>query len=715
MKVDRRSFLGLGLGAVAGVTLSPAAWKLVDDSSIWTQNWSWTPVPKSGEATYDNTVCSLCPGNCGLTVRKINGRPVKIEGRSDYPVNTGGVCLHGISALQYLYDPSRIKTPLKRENGAFVEISWDEALTLVAGKLKEIKSSGSGDSIACVTDRSEGTVPGLFARLLKTLGSNNVYAMDTMDKTWSTTLENIHGAHSTAGFDLENSDYVLSFGTGLLEGWGSPVNNFKANSTRKDRGATLVQVEPRLSNTAANANVWIAAKPGTEADLALGIAGVIIKESLFDSSFVSSTGVGFQELAAVLGQNYSPEAVSSTTGIAAAKIVEIAQNFARSKAPIAIAGRGRGVSAGSVREFSAVHLLNCVVGNINSKGGVWTIAAGDSGNWPAVDMDDLATESFQKTPLDPTGSAAAFFANLGKDKKIQALLVHQANPCFALGDAQAVAKAVDEIPFVVSFSSYMDETTQRADVVLPGHMFLESLEDQPTGAGMTQRITGLSRPMIKPLFNTRNSGDAVLDLARKMEGSVGASFPWDSFEDCLESVTGDLWDDLSDQGYAVESDTMPNVAVKVDFSFIVKNMAPVEIQGDINAFPLVLVPVDNMRIAGGSLISSPFAIKTVSDTVIKGKDILVEINPETAKANRLSHGDRAVIETPKGKANVRVNLFDGIMPGVVAMARGLGHVLDSNGYVGGKGVNINELMGSVKDTASGISPDLEIRAKISRA
>jgi hypothetical protein len=160
---------------------------------------------------------------------------------------------------------------------------------------------------------------------------------------------------------------------------------------------------------------------------------------------------------------------------------------------------------------------------------------------------------------------------------------------------------------------------------------------------------------------------------------------------------------------------MPKVAVKVDFSFIVKNLATADIQGDVKEFPLILLPVDNMRIAAGSLISSPFAIKTVSDTVLKGKDVLVEINPETAKANRLSHGDLVIIETPKGKAKVRVNLFDGIMPGVVAMARGLGHVLDSNMYVGGKGVNINELMGSVNDSAPGLAPDLGIRAKISRA
>ena len=715
MKVDRRSFLGLGLGAVAGVTVSPATWKLMDDSSIWTQNWPWTPVPKSGEATYDNTVCSLCPGNCGLTVRKINGRPVKIEGRSDYPINTGGVCLHGISALQYLYDPSRIKTPLKREKDTFVAISWDEALTLVADKLKEIRAAGNADAIACVTDRAEGTVSGLFARLLKALGSNNVYAMDTMEKTWEATLEKIHGTPSSPGFDLENSDYVLSFGAGLVEGWGSPVKNFKSNSARRDRGATLVQVEPRLSNTAANADVWIAAKPGTEADLALGIAGVIVKESLFNSSFVAAAGPGFQELAAVLGQHYSPDAVSAATGIAAGKIVEIARGFARSSAPIAIAGRGRGMSAGSVREFSAVHLLNCIMGSINTNGGVWTLAVRDYDQWPAVEMDEIATAGLAKSALGPTGSAAAFFANAGNNKNIQALLIHQANPCFALNDAQSVAKTVGEIPFVVSFSSYMDETTQRADVVLPSHMFLESLEDRPSGAGVTQRITGLSRPMVKPLFDTRNPGDAVLDLARKMEGSIKKSFPWRSFEDCLEAVTGDLWADLSDQGYAVESDKMPDAAVNVDFSFIVKSLAPVEILGDAQEFPLVLVPVDNMRIAAGSLISSPFAIKTVSDTVLKGKDVLVEINPETAKANRLSHGDLVVIETPKGKAKVRVNLFDGIMPGVVAMARGLGHVLDSNGYVGGKGVNINELMGSVMDPVSGPDPAWGIRARISRA
>ena len=153
----------------------------------------------------------------------------------------------------------------------------------------------------------------------------------------------------------------------------------------------------------------------------------------------------------------------------------------------------------------------------------------------------------------------------------------------------------------------------------------------------------------------------------------------------------------------------------MDFTFVARNPAPVEAEGTESDFSLILVPLDNVRIAGGSVASSPFAIKTVSDRVLAGKDVLVEMNPETAKANKLSQGDTAVIETPKGKATVKVNLFEGIMPGVVAMVRGLGHAMEENRYVSGKGVNINELMGPVMDADSGLDAAWGIRAKISRA
>ena len=95
MKIDRRSFLSLGIGAAAGTALSPIPWKLADDSAIWTQMWPWTPVPPDGEVSFEHSTCTLCPGGCGITVRKVNDRAVKIEGRKGHPINNGGLCLDG--------------------------------------------------------------------------------------------------------------------------------------------------------------------------------------------------------------------------------------------------------------------------------------------------------------------------------------------------------------------------------------------------------------------------------------------------------------------------------------------------------------------------------------------------------------------------------------------------------------------------------------------
>lgn len=114
MSLGRRGFLQFCLGAGAGITFSPLPWKLMDDSAIWTQNWPWTPVPPGGEVSIEKTACTLCPGGCGITVRKVKDRAIKIEGMKGHPINDGGVCLLGMSALYKLYGGARIKGPLKR-------------------------------------------------------------------------------------------------------------------------------------------------------------------------------------------------------------------------------------------------------------------------------------------------------------------------------------------------------------------------------------------------------------------------------------------------------------------------------------------------------------------------------------------------------------------------------------------------------------------------
>jgi menaquinone reductase, molybdopterin-binding-like subunit len=709
MKVDRRSFLGLGLGAVAGIAVSPVGMKLTDDSSIWTQNWPWTPVPVDGEVTYESSVCSLCPGSCGISVRKIDNRPVKIEGLADYPVNDGGACLHGIAGLQYLYDPSRIKTPLKKNGDTFEEISWDDAISLVASKLADIRKTGSPEKLACIADKKQGSVSGLFQRLLKTFGSPNFYTMPSLESYLELTAAELHGQGKTIGFDLENANFVLSFGAGLIEGWGSPVNCFKANASRKERQAKLYQIEPRLSNTAANADKWIPIKPGTEANLALGMCAVILKKKLFNSTAVANFKGGLNKLTALLQKEYTPLKTEQITGVKVADIEKIATLFAKAKMPVAIFGKGRGDGAQSLKELAAIHTLNCLVGNINKKGGVFVKPTADYLEFPDESMDSIAKAGFAKPRVGQYVNQLIEKVNASSKPAIEALFVYNANPCYGLHDPKQAKQAIGKIPFVVSFSSFLDETAMEADIILPIHTFIERLEDVPSAAGLLKTVVGLTKPVSPPVFNTKDPGDAVILIAKALNGSIAQSFEWETYEECLEGVTPGIWDSLSEEGFAVLDQGLSFGSAKVNVSFLAGNPVTIQAKGD---FELTLIPIDNMRLISAGVPASPFAIKTVSDTVLKGKDSVVEMNPLTAAG--LKDGGYATLTTPNGSARVLISKNEGIMPGVIGMVEGLGHTFD-NKYVSNKGVNVNDLIGPVIESDSGLDAAFGIRAKISKA
>ncbi|HAR33208.1 MAG TPA: molybdopterin oxidoreductase, partial [Desulfobacter sp.] len=549
MKIDRRSFLGLGLGAAAGVALSPVGVKLTDDSSIWTQNWPWTPVPEDGKITYDRSVCSLCPGACGISVKKINGRPVKIEGLDDYPINNGGACPHGISGLQYLYDPARIKTPLKKNGNKFEKISWDEAISLVAQKLGEIRKSGTPESLGLITGADSGSMAQLFERFMDAFGSPNTYNMPSLESNLALTAAALHGADRNLGFDLDHSDFILSFGAAIIEGWGSPVACIQANASRRERKAKLVQVDYRLSNTANAADKIIAVKPGTEADLALGLCAVLLAKNLIAGDLNTSA------FAAMLAKEYTPEKVEAITGVKAADMEALAMEFIKAKAPVAVPGKGRGDVGQGLREFAAVQALNALADRLNKKGGVFVMYPADYLSFSENVMDDAAKQGASKAKL--AGSVNELVDKLEKDGGLSALFIYNANPCYALNNPEKVKVAMDKVGFKVSFSSFMDETALRSDVILPASIFLERLEDVVSGGGLAKTVVGLCRPMVKPIFDTKHPGDALILLAQAMGDSIAQSFSWNSYDACLEQVTGKIWDTLSGDGYVVIDDKPP--------------------------------------------------------------------------------------------------------------------------------------------------------------
>jgi anaerobic selenocysteine-containing dehydrogenase len=380
--------------------------------------------------------------------------------------------------------------------------------------------------------------------------------------------------------------------------------------------------------------------------------------------------------------------------------------------------------------------LNALVGNVNKKGGVWAVSDTDYISWPEIEMDSKAAAGMQHERLDGAGSKKYLFSrylmnrlpetvNSGAQYPLQALFVSGANPLYTLHDTKSTEKAFDKIPFVVSFSSYMDETAQNADLILPNHVFLERYEDVPAPVGLIQPVIGLAKPVVEPQFNTRHVGDVIIRMAKGLGGSVADAFPWDSYYSCLKETLNDNWETLVDKGFRSDTELMnPTLESSFDtvsgkFEFInpdtgsMPQFKPVSIEGDEKLYPLVLIPYDSIRLANSYIGDPPFAIKTVEDTVLKGKYVFVEINPKTARSAGLHEGQRVLLITPKGKAEVKIHLFEGIMPGIIALPRGLGHTAFDD-YLAGKGINFNTLIGTVEDPDSGMDTAWGIRAKLSK-
>lgn len=733
--------MSLVIGGAAGTALTPLPWKLTDDLSIWSQTWPWTPVPPDGEVTFKKTTCTLCPGGCGITVRLVDKRAVKIEGIEGHPVNNGGICILGVSGLQLLYGPARVKQPLKRVGrrgeGKFEPISWNQAISEVVKNLKELREKGQAHSVAALTGTDQGTVPHLFSRFLQVYGSPNFLTIPSLEETNQQALYLTQGSLAAAGFDLEKSDFVLSFGSGIIDGWGSPVRSIAAHSIWKENKVPVAQVEPYLSNTAAKADRWISVNPGTEADLALGIAHVMIQKNLHDVNFVVHYASGFEKWQKQVLDKYKPEKVAAVTGVDAKVIETLATDFGNARHPVALCGKGQGNASADLRETLAIHCLNALAGNLNQTGGIWAIPEMEYINWPEVQTDGVATAGLEKGRLDDAGSnrypgarslVNRFFQKVAKAEgyPIQTLLVHGANPCHSLPDSKTIAAAFGKIPLIVSFSSFMDETAMNADLILPDHTNLERFQDVPICAGYIKPAIGLSQPVVAPLFKTQHAGDSVIQVAKEMEGFVADAFKWKNYQACLQETLADKWSVMQEQAVWSDEEFSPRTwsegfetaSGKFEFSDTVLSLMfakqAVDLQGDEAAFPLVFMPYDTIRIANGAVGNPPFMVKALADTVIKGRDGFVEIHPTTARKVGLTEGAAAVLQTPVGQAQVRVHLFDGILPGLVAMPRGLGHTAFDK-YLANKGVNVNQLIGPVEDPASGYNAAWGIRAKLSKA
>ncbi len=769
MKLDRRGFLKFMVGGAIGTLATPIPWEMIDESAKFTDLWA--PEPAKGPSSFVHSICRLCPGGCGITLRLVEDksgrdewrgwhhkefierrrlpgvplRAVKIQGNPDHPVNQGGICPLGAAGLQVLYGANRIKTPLKRTNpkgadkAAWEKISWDEALEEIGGKLRKIREAREPQTVACILDSRKGIVSELTERFFRAYGSPNVMTMPSQGDVEAIGLSLMQGAHGHLGYDLQNSKYVLSFGAALLDGWGAPVHNMQVFARWQQMGGhTLVQVEPNCSITASKADKWIAVKPGTEAALAMGMANVIVNEGLYDHAFVSRCQ-GFERFKAAL-EEYDLGKVSKITGISENVIAGTARQFAVTRPSVAIYGRGQGAMSGNLAEFMSIYSLNALVGNIGQKGGVVMQSEVPFKAWPELATDSVAQKGLASPRVDGSDSPGkSMLHNLPaalKNGAINVLFVQEANPCYALPRAHRFTEAVAKVPFVVSLSSYMNETAENADIILPLASYLERLEDVPSPARTPYSAMGLTRPVLANVPEARHPGDIYLNLARSIGGSVGRSSPWENFEALLkDKVEGifasrrgrigdqevaalgsvdELWEVLNAGKCWYEDPVFAAVAFDFSPQERVPGFEPASWLEAAKEYPMILVAYEDMNIVNRRAVDTlPYMTKNIGDTVLQKKDLLVRVNPETAGKLWMVEGDAATVQCPTGRLSVRVHLDEGMMPNVIAIPLGLGHSSDDP-FLTGKGVNAYEVLEPVADPATGLASWWGARAKLTK-
>jgi anaerobic selenocysteine-containing dehydrogenase len=568
MALSRRSFLK-GVSGCAGLLAAGCSIQGAAERAQSAGEWrdlteEWVP-----------SICQQCPGGCGILVRVVDGNAVKIEGNPLYPVNRGKLCPKGHAGLQALYDPDRIRGPLQRigERGAgqWKPISWEEALEQVVRRLGDLQGRGAAQSIVILGGQYRGLMDRLLERFAAALGTPN-YVRNRCFDLEQPALTHVltQGLDVPLAYDFEQADFLLLFGCNFLETWMSPVAQLRAygrmRQGREGRRAKIVMVDTRLGVSAAKADQWIPVRPGTDGALALGIAYVIVREGLYDRDFIERHTQGFEPwtdergvehegFRALLLQNYSLARISTITGVPIKTILRLAREFAAGKPAVAVGEKGPALGVQDLYSRMAIHALNALVGSIGPNG---TLSV--QGRLPLRPWPPLAGSGPSAERLDGAGAGKYFLTPhvpqrlperilKGEPYPVEALFVYATNPLYSHPQRERWRQALEKVPWIVSFSPYEDETSQMADLILPDDTYLERWQDDPVChlAGFT--LFGVGRPAVARLHDTRNTGDVLLEVARRLGGAVGEALPWKSYPELIRHSAQGLFE--AKRGYVV--------------------------------------------------------------------------------------------------------------------------------------------------------------------
>ena len=676
-----------------------------------------------GVPQYFATVCQMCPAGCGLLVRTMGGRALKIEGNPAHPVSLGGSCARGQAALQHLYNPDRVRQPLlharrgdtfkrDRDNDAnppdsrptVTEVvstptDWETALAKVTAGL-----TGAKGKVVILADAHEVGDSPTQARLLNEFAAKvggTVYSYSLLDDaSWRAAAKAVYGVDQLPAYQLDQADVIVSFGGDFLESWPSPVyygrgfGDFRQGPRRaQGEHGRFIYIGPRMSMTAAKADLWLPCNPGTEALVAQAVAAA-----------AKTPGASLAQYAAA-------------TGLTEAQIAEVAAAFkSAGTRAVAVAGNGLLSSPNPTAAFTVVEALNKQVGSQCVGFGTAAIAA------PAANPKTSGLRGIQSlTQALNAGQVGAV------------LLVGQPNPVFSLPAAVGFTAALTKAPFIAALTIFEDETTAYADVVLPTRSFLEEWGDHvPPVIPAGVRMATLRQPIIDPQFvgghgqaqdnagafvpwwDTRSLSDLLPDIARRIgtpltetDGRTAVRKTWAGIgqADLAAAATENdtQWvNALATGGVWTQSPPAPILGSNTE-SGAASALAPLRLPrigagGQPGQFTLQVYP--HIYFSEGRHANLGWMQETPDPMTSAVWNSWVEINMQVAHEMDVRTGDTVRITSPYGTMEALAVPYPGIHPGVVAMPMGQGHTVYGRNAAG-RGRNPLAILAPTADPQTG--------------
>jgi anaerobic selenocysteine-containing dehydrogenase/Fe-S-cluster-containing dehydrogenase component len=628
-----------------------------------------------GEATWYASTCRECPAGCGILAKNREGRVVKIEGNPLHPINKGKLCMRGQAALQGIYNPDRLKTPLLKKNGNWQPLSFSKAESILKVKAGEVAQNGP-NRVRMLTETVGDNLMGLLTAAMANLKSQPPLIFEPFAyESLKTANQKVFGVDGLVSYHMDQADILVSFGADFLETWLSPVEyawKFKAMHALKDGDKNLFfQISPCQTLTGANADHWMACKPGSESIVALGLVRQAL--DIGKGNFLPKT---FQEFLDGATAPYTQDMVLSRSGISLALYENLIIQLTSAQSPLVL-GTGAGASdLNGLQTNLAVNLLNLL---LDPK-----LRLIDFTNRHRVEMAARRSDIMQ------------FFTSL-QAGDAELLLLNNVNPVYNMPADGIVKQALEnENLFAVCLSNFMDETAAAADLVLPVRMPLETW-DEYSGK---QLMVSTLQPAMGKITKASHLGDVMLYAG--FENNAPAARYKDLLVSNLAQMRGiddELqWVQTLQQGGKFDLTVKPAKNRKTPRT---QNLADLLSQKtEPSKSDLAFMAVPSIRFFDGRGANKPWLCEIPDPLMRIAWQSPVAMHPATARAQGIRQEDIIQLQTEFGSLEAPVYVTELVTQGLLVMGIGQGH-RGYGRYAADAGVNPLRLLSANFDPDSG--------------